>query len=52
MTGCYVGVATVWGYIWWMCKNPAGPLMSFSQLRKNHALDKATKFANRCDPEP
>mmetsp|Transcript_53444 Transcript_53444/g.126423 ORF Transcript_53444/g.126423 Transcript_53444/m.126423 type:complete len:1133 (+) Transcript_53444:67-3465(+) len=46
LTGLYVGVATVWGYIWWMCKNPAGPLMTFGQLRQNHALDKAVKFAN------
>jgi len=49
VTGAYVGMATVWGYIWWMCKNPQGPLMTFAQLRKNHALDKATTFSNGFD---
>jgi len=46
VTGTYVGVATVAGYIWWMCSNPAGPLMTFAQLRNNMACPKSTKFAN------
>ena len=46
VTGAYVGVATVGGYIWWMCSNPAGPMMTFSQLRNNMACPKSVKFAN------
>ena len=46
VTGVYVGVATVWGYIWWMCSNPSGPLMTFSQLRNNMACPPDTVFAN------
>eukprot|EP00286_Rhodomonas_abbreviata_P025566 CAMPEP_0181303462 /NCGR_PEP_ID=MMETSP1101-20121128/8572_1 /TAXON_ID=46948 /ORGANISM="Rhodomonas abbreviata, Strain Caron Lab Isolate" /LENGTH=1146 /DNA_ID=CAMNT_0023409039 /DNA_START=38 /DNA_END=3478 /DNA_ORIENTATION=- len=46
MTGAYVGVATVWGYIWWMCKNPSGPLMTFQQLRSNLSMGKGVKFSN------
>jgi len=49
VTGAYVGVATVWGYIWWMCSNPAGPLMTFKQLRNNMACPTGTKFANGFD---
>jgi len=49
VTGAYVGIATVGGYIWWMCKNPKGPMMSFGQLRNNLDLDKSVKFANSYD---
>lgn len=34
--GVYVGVATVAGYAWWFMYNPAGPQISFTQLRRFH----------------
>lgn len=34
--GTYVGVATVAGYAWWFMYNPAGPQISFTQLRNFH----------------
>lgn len=34
--GVYVGIATVAGYAWWFMYNPAGPQISFSQLRHFH----------------
>ncbi|EKX35785.1 hypothetical protein GUITHDRAFT_118062 [Guillardia theta CCMP2712] len=46
LTGIYVGVATVWGYVWWMCVNAQGPRMSFRQLRGNMQCMPGTKFAN------
>ena len=30
--GTYVGVATVFGYVWWFLYNPAGPQISYWQL--------------------
>jgi hypothetical protein len=28
-----VGLATVWGYVWWMCYNQHGPRLTLAQLR-------------------
>jgi Ca2+ transporting ATPase len=33
VTGIYVGIATVFGYIWWQCYYVDGPQISFSQLK-------------------
>jgi len=51
VTGTYVGVATVCGYIWWMCFNKEGPMMRFTQLVRHLECDKNTQFANgyKCD---
>lgn len=35
MIGTYVGVATVFGYVWWFIFNPAGPQISYYQLVRN-----------------
>ncbi len=32
VTGTYVGIATVFGYIWWQCYYVDGPQIAFSQL--------------------
>lgn len=32
VVGTYVGLATVFGYVWWFMFNPAGPQISFWQL--------------------
>ncbi|KAL4896441.1 hypothetical protein BDV59DRAFT_106520 [Aspergillus ambiguus] len=34
--GTYVGVATVFGYVWWFVLNPEGPQISFWQLSHFH----------------
>ncbi|KAL1993057.1 hypothetical protein VTN49DRAFT_3814 [Thermomyces lanuginosus] len=34
--GTYVGVATVFGYVWWFMFNPAGPQISYYQLSHFH----------------
>ncbi|KAG2418486.1 sarcoplasmic/endoplasmic reticulum calcium ATPase [Aspergillus terreus] len=34
--GTYVGVATVFGYVWWFVYNPEGPQISFWQLSHFH----------------
>ncbi|KAL1972387.1 hypothetical protein VTN31DRAFT_6801 [Thermomyces dupontii] len=36
MIGTYVGVATVFGYVWWFIFNPAGPQISYYQLSHFH----------------
>ena len=33
VTGIYVGIATVFGYIWWQCYYVDGPQIAFSQLK-------------------
>ena len=33
ITGTYVGIATVFGYIWWQCYYVDGPQMKFDHLR-------------------
>jgi Ca2+ transporting ATPase len=33
ITGTYVGIATVFGYIWWQCYYVDGPQMKFEHLR-------------------
>ncbi|CBX90378.1 similar to calcium-transporting atpase sarcoplasmic/endoplasmic reticulum type [Plenodomus lingam JN3] len=39
--GTYVGAATVGGYAWWFLANPAGPQISFYQLRHFHRCSTA-----------
>ncbi|KAJ5948455.1 Sarcoplasmic/endoplasmic reticulum calcium ATPase 1 [Penicillium verhagenii] len=34
--GTYVGVATVFGYVWWFMYNPQGPQISYYQLSHFH----------------
>ncbi|KAJ5947040.1 Sarcoplasmic/endoplasmic reticulum calcium ATPase 1, partial [Penicillium verhagenii] len=34
--GTYVGVATVFGYVWWFMYNPEGPQISYYQLSHFH----------------
>ncbi|KAF9886219.1 Sarcoplasmic/endoplasmic reticulum calcium ATPase 3 [Aspergillus nanangensis] len=36
IVGTYVGVATVFGYVWWFVYNPEGPQISFWQLSHFH----------------
>jgi Ca2+ transporting ATPase len=36
VVGTYVGVATVFGYVWWFMFYSAGPQVSFNQLRHFH----------------
>lgn len=36
VVGTYVGVATVFGYVWWFMFYSAGPQVSFNQLRNFH----------------
>jgi hypothetical protein len=33
ITGIYVGIATVFGYIWWQCYYVDGPQIAFNQLK-------------------
>jgi Ca2+ transporting ATPase len=33
ITGTYVGIATVFGYIWWQCYYVDGPQIAFNQLK-------------------
>jgi Ca2+ transporting ATPase len=37
VTGIYVGIATVVGFIWWFCWFQGGPQMTFSQLVSFHS---------------
>lgn len=45
--GTYVGVATVFGYVWWFMFNPAGPQISYYQLVKNSDIPLRPFSANR-----
>ena len=46
LTGTYVGVATVWSYVWWFCHHADGPKMTLKQLRLNLEAPPNIKFAN------
>jgi len=42
--GCYVGAATVGGYVWWMVFYQNGPKLSFSQLTHFHDCGTSPAF--------